>query len=261
MSTVILKWNPGFSSYTMVRFLNDLEKCAFSNSDKSDMNWSVWDYDKVHAGDTFYMLKVGYGQIGLVAKGTLSSDAYSGEDWSWRDRPTRYCDLKFEFMVNPDAYPLVDSAMLAQAIPDFDWKGGHSGLVLTDEQADKLESLWNEYMQRQAEYFDRASDQNLFMRLPDADESAAYKVTLDEDYGDKKIVVIEYREGDLLHKLTIYNYWRLLGKLGVKSWRTLRQLIYQSYPTREDLGTLCGSLFKHQIEFNADFYRIESDED
>ena len=32
MSVVILKWNPGFSSYTMARFLNDLEKCALSNN-------------------------------------------------------------------------------------------------------------------------------------------------------------------------------------------------------------------------------------
>ncbi len=50
MSIVVLKWNPGFSSYTMVRFLNDLEKCALANEDDTDMNWYVWDHDKVHDG-------------------------------------------------------------------------------------------------------------------------------------------------------------------------------------------------------------------
>lgn len=32
MSVVILKWDPGFSSYTMVRFLNDLETCALADN-------------------------------------------------------------------------------------------------------------------------------------------------------------------------------------------------------------------------------------
>ncbi len=45
MSVVILKWNPDFSSYTMARFLNDLEKCALVNNDNTGMNWSVWDYE------------------------------------------------------------------------------------------------------------------------------------------------------------------------------------------------------------------------
>jgi hypothetical protein len=88
MSVVILKWNPGFSSYTMARFLNDLEKCALANNDNTDMNWSVWDYEQVHEDDIFYLLKVGYGQTGIVARETLVSEPYQGEDWSWRNRPT-----------------------------------------------------------------------------------------------------------------------------------------------------------------------------
>lgn len=123
MSVVILKWNPGFSSYTMVRFLKDLEKCSLANNDVTGMNWSVWDYDQVRKGDIFYMLKVGYGQTGIVARGTITSDPYQDDDWSWRDRPTRYCDLDFDVMVNPDAYPILDSKSLSRAIPDFDWTG------------------------------------------------------------------------------------------------------------------------------------------
>lgn len=261
MSTVILKWNPGFSSYTMARFLGDLEKCARSGKDETEMNWSVWDFDKVHVGDTFYMLKVGYGQTGIVARGTLTSEAYAGEDWSWRGRPTKYCNLNFEIMINPDAFPLLDSFALAQAIPDFDWKGGHSGLVLTDEQAERLEGRWSEYLQSQAEYFDKASDHNLYVQFTPSESETPYTMKLQEDYRGASIV-LKFTKDGLTHSLNIFNIERVLGKFGVKSWRKLQHFFYYRYPTTESLQMLCGELFKYQIEYDADFYRglLEDDD-
>ena len=32
------------------------------------------------------------------------------------------------------------------AIPDFEWRKGHSGTLLTDEQAQKLEKLFADYL-------------------------------------------------------------------------------------------------------------------
>ena len=261
MSVVILKWNPGFSSYTMSRFLNHLEKCALKNTDDSGMNWSIWDFRQVHKGDKFFMLKVGYGQIGIVAQGIITSEPYSGEDWAWRDRPTQYCNFNYEVMKNPDAYPLLDSNTLTQAIPDFDWKGGHSGVVLNDDQASKLEKLWLDYLQRQEGYFDKASDHNLFMAVgDDAASGLPYSIELDDDYRGN-LVRIKYTEGDVMHKITIFNYGRMIGKFGVKSWRALRKLFLQKYPTTEHLQTLCGDLFRYCIEFNADFYTQSEDDE
>ncbi|MCM1110712.1 MAG: hypothetical protein NC336_05855 [Clostridium sp.] len=255
MSTVILKWNPGFSSYTMARFLGDLEKCAMSDSDNLGMNWSVWDYENVHEGDTFYLLKVGYGQTGIAARGVLTSKPYPGEDWSWKNRPTQYCDIEFQIMINPDAYPLLDSRALASAIPGIDWTGGHSGIVLSEEESAKLDSLWQEYMRNQSEYFERASDHNLYMSLnPVSTDSLPYSIEIEDGYRGYKMV-IEYHEGDVTSKLNIFNYERILGKFGVRSWRALRQLFLQKYTTIESLQALCGELFKHQIEFSADFFK------
>lgn len=256
MGVVILKWNPGFSSYAMVRFLNDLEKRALANDGDADMNWSIRDFDRVHPGDTCYMLKVGYGQTGIVARGTITSEAYAGEDWAWRNRPTKYCDFIFDTMINPDAYPLLDSRTLSQAIPEFDWTGGPSGVVLTDEQAATLEKLWTDYLQRQRECFDKASDQNLFMVTPpEVSDSIPYTMELDDDYRGHQ-VVIKFEEGKVCTKLTIVNYHRSLGKFGVKSWRMLRRTFAQNYPTAESLQQLCADLFRHQIEFTTDFYTL-----
>ena len=261
MSVVILKWNPGFSSYTMAQFLNDLEKCALANKDNIGLNWSIWDYDQVHEGDIFYMLKVGYGQTGIVARGTITSEPYQGEDWSWRNRPTRYCNLDFEVMINPDAYPLLDSKLLTQAIPDFDWNGGHSGLVLTDAQANHLEQLWNSYMMRQGEYFDKASDHNLFLKTSsDLAGRLPYRMMLTDSYHGQ-CLCLKYTQDEITTSLTISNFERILGKFGARSWRMLQMLFLERYPTLDSLQTLCSDLFRHQIEFEAEFYKHTDDDD
>ena len=50
---VILKWNPAISSYSMLRFLDNISWT------ESESDWSIYEYDKVKAGDQFFMLKVG----------------------------------------------------------------------------------------------------------------------------------------------------------------------------------------------------------
>lgn len=262
MSIVILKWNPAFSSYTMARFLGDLEKCALANDGNVGMNWSIWDWEKVHAGDTFFMLKVGYGQTGIVARGTITSEPYSGEDWSWQNRPTKYCNFDYDIMINPDAYPILNSAELKQFIPDFDWTGGHSGLVLTEQQGEDLQRLWSLYLQRQSQYFEKASDQNLFiLSQPLSADGIPYKIELEENYGNDYMIIITHLEDGVKSRLRIFNYYRVLGKFGVKSWRALQQLLFRNYPTTSSLQTLCGDLLKCQIDFSADFVKHDPEEE
>ena len=145
MATVIFKWNPEISSYEMGRYLYDLRNLNFECSD--NFNWSVWEYNKVHNGDKFYMLKVGqYGQVGILMGGLVTSEPYQDEDWSGQGRPTYYVDYCPDFMLNPDAFPIISCEMLETEIPDFDWRKGHSGLMLNDEQAEKLEKLVRQFM-------------------------------------------------------------------------------------------------------------------
>lgn len=265
MNIVILKWNPSFSSYTMARFLNDLEKCALANKDNLGMNWSIWDADKVKKGDICFMLKVGYGQTGIAAKGTITSDPYPGEDWSGRNRPTKYCDFNFETMINPDAFPLLSSAELTKAIPDFDWYGGHSGVVLNENQGKELIRLWQDYVRNQTPYFEKASDQNLFHLAPAVStDKLPYTIELESAY-TRPNLYITAQVGDVTTKLSIYNYYSVLGKFGVRSFRALQQIIIEKYPAVSDLQHLCADLFSAQIEFEADFFKeandVEEDDD
>lgn len=109
-------------------------------------DWSVRDHGKIHDGDRFYMLKVGRGQSGIVKRGTITADPVADDDWSRQGRVTYCCDFEAEIMINPNTFSLLTSGQLRDAIPDFDWFGGHSGAVPTEEQAEKLEVLWQKYL-------------------------------------------------------------------------------------------------------------------
>lgn len=56
-------------------------------------------------------------------------------------------------MINPDTFSLLSSDQLQQAIPNFDWFGGHSGVVLDPAQANKLERVWKKYISDTQEEF------------------------------------------------------------------------------------------------------------
>ena len=137
---VILKWNPAISSYSMCRYLN-----AISWSEP-DSDWSICEYEKVKKGDQFFMLKVGMGTCGIVSAGSITSNPDAGEDWSGRGRKVYYADYECSIMVNLETLPILERSTLQKNIPDFDWNGGHSGVVLNEEQSAVLNQLFEKYL-------------------------------------------------------------------------------------------------------------------
>ena len=117
------------------------------------MDWSIWEHEKVHCGDTFFMLKVGAGVNGIVATGKITGEPCADDDWSGKDRIVYYCDYKYSIMINPSSFPLLSSDELAENIPDFDWCGGHAGVVLSEPQSKTLKKLWKAYLQNHAPDF------------------------------------------------------------------------------------------------------------
>lgn len=144
---VILKWNPAISSFSMRRFLESI------SWGETESNWSIFQHDRVKRGDQFYMLKVGVGTCGIVAAGTITSDPKPGEDWSGQGRKVYYSDYDSWFMINPETLPILESSVLKENIPDFDWNGGHSGVVLEQEQAAVLNRIFKEYLRDNAAIF------------------------------------------------------------------------------------------------------------
>lgn len=168
MSTVVLMWNPAISSFKIEEFRDciksmrnhDEDEISFITDDdvfqddSLSMNWSIWDYKNVHYGDRFFMVRVGEGQTGIVMAGTITSEPYKGKDWSGKGRKVYYSDLHCECMIDPDAAPHISTQELEEVMPEFDWTGGHSGRILNEAMAIKIEVMWAEYLYKYFGVFD-----------------------------------------------------------------------------------------------------------
>ena len=151
MNTFILFWNPTISSYKLDDFQRELEGMT---DGYNSMNWSVWEHEKAHAGDRFFMVRCGEGKTGVCMSGYFSSEPYKEEDWSGRGRETYYMDLEPDVMIHPEYRPIFTTMELVNEIQTFDWTGGHSGRLLDEKSAEKLEKLWAEFTQRNKDMFE-----------------------------------------------------------------------------------------------------------
>lgn len=144
--TFIMRWNTDISNYKLSEFENAMED-FFDEGFYYD--WSIWDYQKAHIDDHFYMIRTGEGKNGVVMRGTIIGNPYPDEDWSGRGRKVYYIRMSLSNMIHPDRSPLLlTTDELTEAIPEFNWKEGHSGEILSDSQADKLEEIWKDYIER-----------------------------------------------------------------------------------------------------------------
>lgn len=142
MATYIFFWNPAISSVTKERYLDEY-KDGFDN-------WSIFEHEDVKEDDKFYMVRCGEGNVGIVAMGTIISEAYEDVDWSPKGRkPIYYVDLDTYVNINPFATDkLLTPDVLTKEIPDFNWYGGHSGRLLKDSDAEKLDKLFESYLRQ-----------------------------------------------------------------------------------------------------------------
>lgn len=142
MATYVLFWNPAFSSYNKERFEDDFW------DEFGVGNWSFYEYEKIQPGDKFYMVRCGEGNVGVVMKGVILTEAYESRDWSPKNRPNiHYADIYQNFTINPfKDVKLLTPQELTKEIPDVNWFGGHSGRLLSEEDAKKLDALWDKYL-------------------------------------------------------------------------------------------------------------------
>lgn len=150
MNTFIIMWNPDISDWKMDGFESSL--CHF---DDVEVNWAIYDYKKAKVGDRFFMVKCGEGNTGIVMSGFISSKPYKDEDWSGKGREVYYVKMDLGTMIHPDREEILTTEKLEEAIPDFDWSGGHSGRLLDKISAGKLELLWKAYVNENELMFEK----------------------------------------------------------------------------------------------------------
>ena len=183
MSTFILKWNPAISSCKYPAYLNILK-----NPYVMRLNWSIHDWREMKAGDRVFFLRVGE-KPQLLASGYITGQPYQGEDWSGRGREVYYADLYFDVACHPDYEHVLTAETLEKEIGDFDWRAGHSGVLLTEQQAETLELLWTEFLYDHQddfyrEYFNLDDEDEYEDEEDFADNLTSDEVEDEEDFAD-----------------------------------------------------------------------------
>lgn len=148
-NTVILMWNPAISSVKLGAHCESIEELYAEY-----FNWSVWEHEKAKCGDRFFLVRVGEGKTGIVMSGIFDSQPYTDRDWSGRGRLTYYMDMLPNVILDPDKAPMVTTDELTEAIPSFNWRGGHSGQILNQFDAAKLEMMWRDFLDKNEESVD-----------------------------------------------------------------------------------------------------------
>ncbi len=144
-------WNPAVSSIKMEDHLNDIPNLLTAG-----FSWSVYDYKEAKKGDRFVMVRCGEGKTGIVMSGIFDSNPYQAGDWSGKGRKVFYMEMKPNFIADPERLEnLITTEELQEAIPSFDWHGGHSGRLLSEEQARKLEEILAAYLPQFCNNIDR----------------------------------------------------------------------------------------------------------
>jgi len=137
--TYLMRWNPGISSFTEGDYKSCVENMTAGGF---RINWSISEWEEARRGDEFYMMRVGDDKAGIVFKGIFTSDPYVSDDWAGSTKRRLYVDMICLTPVKPGKKPALSLDKLQSAIPNYEWAKGHSGVLLSDEIASKLEDLW-----------------------------------------------------------------------------------------------------------------------
>lgn len=141
--TYVLMWNPAISSVKMEDHVDSIPNLLTEH-----YNWSVYEYKEAKKNDRFVLIRCGEGKTGLVMSGIFDSNPYQAGDWSGKGRKVFYMDMTPNFIADPEEAEIITTQQLQEVIPSFDWSGGHSGRLLTEEQARQLEDLLAPYLSK-----------------------------------------------------------------------------------------------------------------
>ena len=241
MNTFILFWNPAISSYTMEQMQNDLANWSHVK------NWSVWRHRDAHKGDRFFMVRCGEGNTGICMSGHFDSEPYRGGDWSGKRRVVYYMDLQVDTIINSEILPILTTEVLQKQIPSFDWTGGHSGRLLAEKKAEKLEKIWTDFIEQNKRIFGKLSLRNCIDTFP-AEVELSFMEKMGYDTGAKRMGFRYYEYG--MRLLKQYEYDR------ANAYFRVAYDLLQEHKSANCYPDLCYRIFRGLAPYSSTDKRI-----
>ena len=136
----VLRWNPTISSFSRdhfeIWFAHFKGNVPLNVDDKLD--WSVWNWKEVNHRDLFVMMQVGQKVNGIVWGGFLGGYPYRYEHADGSTTKSIFFETTVMYMHRIEKTQILSAERLCEAIPNVDWLHGHSGELLSIEDAEKL---------------------------------------------------------------------------------------------------------------------------
>lgn len=236
MGTFILFWNPAISSYTLEQMQNDLANWTHVK------NWSVWRHKDAHKGDRFFMVRCGEGKTGICMSGHFDSEPYRGRDWSGKRRVVYYMDLQVDTIIDSEILPILTTEVLQKQIPSFDWTGGHSGRLLAEKKAEKLEKIWTDFIEQNKRIFGKLSLRNCADAFP-AEVELNFMEKMGYDTGAKRMGFRYYEYG--MRLLKQYKYDR------ANAYFRVAYDLLQEHKSAECYPDLCYRIFRGLAPYSS----------
>ena len=138
MKLYILRWNPQISSYKTEDFQQRLKRIGRKGCCGLMMNWSIYEHKNLKPGDWFIFSRVGGNDDGIAGLGRFTSLPYPGDSWRRDGTQIMYADMVTLMLNDPTQSGMWKAEALETDFPENDWHGGHAGVPIAPDVAERL---------------------------------------------------------------------------------------------------------------------------
>ncbi|MGB0945080.1 MAG: AAA family ATPase, partial [Marinomonas sp.] len=139
MKSYLLSWNPK-------HFSNGGEgsskgQLVYKVGEK--IEWSCHS-KQVKQGDIVYLIKLGDGARGIIAKGVVIKSSYMGKCWKDESKQRSYIEFELQGLRNTCEQGLVPFVLLQNACPDQQWSIQSSGIQIREQYQAVIDDFWQQ---------------------------------------------------------------------------------------------------------------------
>ena len=141
MSSYLLKWNPKhWPQEKFDEYFDQFEQGKV-------LRWSCGNTKKIVAGDTFYLLKQGKGNKGIIGSGYIVSTPYVATHYqaelAEHCKTALYVDVRFDYLSHPKtAIPITRDELNSSKLSSSIWDAQGSGKSIPAEIESELTQIW-----------------------------------------------------------------------------------------------------------------------
>tara|TARA_R110001606_G_C15404397_1_gene653909 strand:+ start:9367 stop:11880 length:2514 start_codon:yes stop_codon:yes gene_type:complete len=137
VSSYLLSWNPkNFSTGG-----EGLDQGTLDYQKDEVVRWSCHSKQVVE-GDNVYLIKLGKGSRGIIAKGVVTKASYIDKCWKDSTKERTYIDFRVEDIRHNCNEGLVPQVLLLKACPEQQWSPQSSGISIKPEYEETINNLW-----------------------------------------------------------------------------------------------------------------------